>query len=150
MRYEGIVRKRPTKQPGKKPEGALSAPNIEGFLGALEHPQKPAILRLSELLLSISSEVTSSVKWNAPSFARHEHFATFQLRAKTGVMLVMHFGAKKRTSTPAHDAIPDPAGLLSWLAPDRASITFADLADVEAKQESFVAVARAWLQAMDA
>lgn len=132
----------------RAPRPTSGGHEVEAFLASLAHPHKDAIVRLRALLRDADPRVVEGLKWNAPSFAIDEHFATFQLRAKTGVMLVMHFGAKKRASLPERTAIADPDGLLAWVAADRATITFADLADVEAKRESFVAVVRAWIAAM--
>src|SRR5687767_7057857 len=94
----------------------------DAMLTTLQHEHKDAIVRLSDLLRSADPRIVASVKWNAPSFALEDHFATFQLRAKRGVMLVMHFGAKKRASLPERGRIADPTGLLNWLADDRAVI----------------------------
>lgn len=141
-----------SKRSKKVPRASRSAGgghDVEAFVKSLAHPHKNAIVRLRALLRSADSRVVEELKWNAPSFATDEHFATFQLRAKTGVMLVMHFGAKKRASQPTRSAIADPSGLLNWVAGDRATITFEGLADVEAKRDAFVSVVRAWIAAMD-
>lgn len=122
--------------------------DVASLMATLKHPHKDAIERLRALIQSADERIVESVKWNAPSFATDEHFATFHLRAKKGVVLVMHFGAKKRDDLPKRSAISDPTGLLTWLADDRATITFDDLADVEAKQKPLVEVVRAWVRAM--
>ena len=132
----------------RAPRSTSAGHETEAFLASLTHPHKDASLRLRALLREADPRVVEELKWNAPSFAIDEHFATFQLRAKTGVMLVMHFGAKKRASLPERPAIADPDGMLGWAADDRAIITFADLADVEARREAFVAVVRAWIAAI--
>ncbi|AWM36207.1 hypothetical protein GobsT_60180 [Gemmata obscuriglobus] len=116
--------------------------DVESVLATLEHPQKPAILAIREILLAAPG-VTEGVKWNAPSFRTTEWFATFHLRAKAGVQMILHLGAKAR----AGDGITvvDPGGLLTWLGKDRASVTFADAADVAAKREAFAALIRRWI-----
>jgi hypothetical protein len=116
------------------------------LIAELEHPHKDAIVRLIELVQSADPRIQVSWKWNAPSFALTEHFATMHLRAKQGVMLIMHFGAKKH-ATLFRERIADPKGLLIWLADDRAQISFNDLAAVEATKKSFVALIRAWIAA---
>ncbi|MEP6763256.1 MAG: DUF1801 domain-containing protein [Gemmatimonadaceae bacterium] len=70
--------------------------DVEMFLRDLDHPQKPAILLLRKIILSADKEISESIKWNAPSFATTEYFATFNLRAKQRVQIVMHLGARKR------------------------------------------------------
>lgn len=120
--------------------------DVDALLASLTHPHTDAIMRIRELVRGAHPKVVEEIKWNAPSFAVGEHFATFHLRGKQGVMLVMHFGAKKRPGA-KRPAIADPTGLLTWLAADRATIRFADLADVEAKRKAFVAVVRSWIAA---
>jgi hypothetical protein len=116
--------------------------DVEAFLAALDHPQKPAILAIREIVLG-SPGVTEGIKWNAPSFRTTEWFATFHLRAKAGVQVILHLGARVR----AGDGITtdDPDKLLTWLGKDRASVTFADVADVAAKREALAALIRRWI-----
>lgn len=121
------------------------APDVETFLASLEHPQKPALLALRRMIRDADPAVGESVKWNAPSFHTSEHFATFQLRHRGGVQVVLHLGAKPRPGAAARSRVADPVGLLEWRGPDRATVTFADLADVEAKCEPFRAVLRQWI-----
>lgn len=135
------------KRATAKPRPAAKTANTAAkLIAALEHPHKDVIDRLIELTLSADPRIELHWKWNAPSFALSDHFATMQLRAKQGVMLIMHFGAKKR-ATPARESIADPKQLLTWLADDRAQITFADLDAVEENKKSFVALIRAWIAA---
>lgn len=119
--------------------------DVDSQLETLDHPQRDAIVRVTELVRSADPRVKAAIKWGAPSFAIHDHFATFQLRAPRGVMLVFHFGAKKRDDVPKQESIANDAGLATWLAADRAVVHFADLADVEAKAKDFVALVRAWI-----
>ena len=129
----------------KPRSGSAPAPDVETFLASLEHPQKPALVALRRLIRDANPAVGESVKWNAPSFHTSEHFATFHLRHRGGVQVVLHFGAKPRRDAAARARVADPAGLLEWRGPDRATVTFADLADVEAKREPFSAVLRQWI-----
>ena len=87
--------------------------------------------------------VTEGIKWNAPSFRTTEWFATFHLRAKARVMVILHLGAKARAGDGI--TVADPAGLLTRLGKDRASVTFADESDVAAKGEAFAALIRRWI-----
>ena len=90
--------------------------------------------------------IRESVKWNAPSYATTEHFATFHLRGKAGVQVVLHLGAKPKPGTTVRASIDDPAGLLEWRGPDRATATFTNLAEVRARKAAFTAVLRHWLR----
>ena len=119
---------------------------VETFLDALDHPHKPEILAIRPIILGVDPRISEGIKWNAPSFRTGEWFATFHLRAKDGLRLILHFGAKKRDGLAPRTAIADPESLLEWLADDRAAAKFRDLADVEAKQTAFAAVIRQWIE----
>jgi hypothetical protein len=122
-----------------------SADDIEAFLAALEHPQKDAILAVREVFLRADSAISDGVKWNAPSFRTSEWFATIHHRAKEGVQVILHFGARAREGD-ARAAIDDPYALLEWLGPDRASVRFRDASDVQARAASFADVVRQWIR----
>ena len=68
------------------------------------------------------------------------------LRAKNGVQVILHMGAKTRDTSTSGVAIADPESLLDWLAKDRASVKFYDLEDVEAKRSAFLNVIRQWIK----
>jgi hypothetical protein len=130
-------------RPGKR---AASAPaDVETFLAALDHPRRPEILALRQVILGADPGVAEGIKWNAPSFRTSEWFATFHLRAKDGVQVILHPGAKKRADSGGVAGIADPEGLLEWLAADRATVKFRDLADVEARGPAFAALLRRWI-----
>ncbi len=52
--------------------------NVQGFLDKLDHPRKPEMIRLREVLLAIDPAIGEKIKWNAPSFRTREHFATMR------------------------------------------------------------------------
>ena len=91
-------------------------------------------------------DIGEGIKWNAPSFHTSEHFATFQLRARGGAQLILHRGAKVRDATAPTVSIADPEELLEWLSPDRASVTFRDMADVDARRAAFTSIIQQWLR----
>ncbi len=124
----------------------LPASDVDAFLATLEHPRKAEILALRQAILAADERIGEGIKWNAPSFRTSEWFATFHLRAKAGVQLILHFGAKARDTSGARAAIADPDGLLEWLGPDRASVKLRDLDDVRARQPAFTAVVRQWIE----
>jgi hypothetical protein len=128
-----------------------SAPgDVDAFLAALEHPHKAEILALRQTILAADPRIAEGIKWNAPSFRTSEWFATFHLRAKDGVQVILHFGAKVRDKSTARAAIADPESLLQWLADDRASVKFRDAGDVEARRSAFAAVIRQWIEHVQA
>lgn len=119
--------------------------DVEAFLAALDHPRGAEILALRQVILGADPAIAEGIKWNAPSFRTSEWFATFQLRARDGVQVILHLGARKRDAAAPPVEIADPDSLLEWLGADRASVKFRDLADVEARGPAFAAVIRRWI-----
>ncbi|MGJ5818934.1 DUF1801 domain-containing protein [Paludibaculum fermentans] len=119
---------------------------VEDYLSKLDHPRKPEILVLRQLILSVDPTICEAIKWNAPSFHTTEHFATMNLRVKNGIGVILHFGAKKNALSETGVHIPDPHSLLDWLAKDRALVTFADMGDIGAKRAAFTGILRLWIQ----
>lgn len=128
---------------GRRGSGAREA-TVDAFLERLEHPHLAAIRLLRTAILSADPRIQESVKWNAPSFALEEHFATFKLRPVETVQIVLHTGAKVRPA-PVQMTIDDPAGLLTWVAPDRAIVTLAGLEMASGSQETLVDIVRQWV-----
>ncbi|TWH99748.1 uncharacterized protein DUF1801 [Luteimonas cucumeris] len=127
-----------------KADTAPKTGSVEDFLAALEHPFKPEILALRTIVLGADAGIAEGIKWNAPSFRTSEYFATFHLRAKEGVQMILHRGARKRDG--ATVAIGDPEALLEWLGADRASVRFRDLPDIRARQSAFEQIIRQWIR----
>jgi len=136
-----------TEKPARKSaRGAGSdSGDVDTFLAALEHPRKTEILALRRIILDADPRIREGIKWNAPSFRAAEYFATFHLRAKDGVQIILHFGAKQRESAVSADAVSDPTGMLKWLGRDRATVMFEDLAAVKSRSRAFAQLIRDWL-----
>jgi hypothetical protein len=126
--------------------GAPASKSVETFLANLEHPKKPEIMALRRMILEADPRITEQIKWNAPSFRTSEYFATFNLRAKNGVGIILHLGAKVRDTATTGIKIADPESLLEWLAKDRATVNFSDLNDLETKRDAFVRLIRQWIK----
>jgi hypothetical protein len=122
-----------------------SSPEVETFLAALDHPFKDEILAVRRILLGADPAIQEGIKWNAPSFRTSEYFATFHLRAKDGVQLILHRGAKKREAAGGLP-VEDPESLLDWLGEDRASVKLRDRDDIEVKGPALAALIRQWIQ----
>ena len=123
------------------------ATTVSAFLAGLQHPLKPGSEQLRAAILASNEQITEHVKWNAPSFCYDGvDRATFRLQPGDRFQLILHRGAKIRTDS-ADFRFEDPAGLVEWLAPDRAVVTFRDLADVEARQAAVVDLVNRWVVA---
>lgn len=124
--------------------------DVESFLAALDHPRLAEIRAVRQVILGADPAIAEGIKWNAPSFRTSEWFATFHLRAKQGVQVILHLGAKKRDAAAPAVAVADPESLLEWLGADRASVKLRDLADVEARGPTLAALVRRWIAHLDA
>ena len=133
-----------TKPDSPKRTTADSSDAVSAFMKTLEHPHKPAIELLRQLICHADARIAEGVKWNAPSFRTEEYFATVHLSAKTGIGLILHRGAKARDSEMA--LITDPDSLLTWLGKDRAMVSFSDKDDVKAKSKALTAILQQWLK----
>ena len=128
----------------KAPEGNDPAA-VEAFLAKLQHPHKAELVILRRLLLAADPRITEGIKWNSPSFYFQGWFATMNLRAKSGLQLILHLGAKVRPGVDVRRALADPAGLLEWLGPDRASVQLRDADDLRTRGAALQEVVRQWI-----
>ena len=120
-----------------------SSAAVDAFMTVLEHPHKAAVGAIRQAILGADRSILEGIKWKAPSFRTTEYFATTHLRAKVGVGVVFHLGAKVRAIPTV--SIDDPEELLEWLAKDRAIVSFAGVNDVRAKQSALQRVVRQWI-----
>ena len=121
--------------------------SVDDFMAALAPPHKAEIEAVRQIILKANPEITEGIKWNAPSFFFYKDwFATFHLRAKTGIQIILHRGASVKTAPMGE--IADPSGLLEWLAPDRATIKFADMDAIQAGRQNLSSVINAWVAAL--
>lgn len=139
-----------TKAKARKTVVAPKAMNggVDAFMASLDHPKKAEIEALRKIFLGVDRRIEESIKWNAPSFAIGEHFATFKLRPAETVQIVFHTGAKVKPNARAV-SIDDPAGLLRWAAPDRCIAILENLAEIRAKKSALTAIVKQWIAHLD-
>lgn len=128
-----------------KATGATDSDAVDSLLLDLEHPLKSVIEKVRSTILSADSGITEGIKWNSPSFYFEGWFATFHLRTKDRVLVVLHHGAKVRNQAGLSDTIDDPAELLTWLAADRATISFASESDFKLKRAALKGIIKQWI-----
>jgi hypothetical protein len=116
----------------------------EAYLAAVDATHRDAFTALCTLIRSADARIDESIKWNAPSFFITDHFATTGLTRDGAIRLVLHTGAKKRPDSLAV-AIED-GGFLTWVAPDRAVVTFANLQQVNDAAPTLTRVIRQWIE----
>lgn len=118
---------------------------VTQFLSTLEHPHKDLVIELRDLILATDPSIAEGIKWNAPSFRTTGYFATTHLRAKRGIGLILHLGAKAR-DLPSGFKINDPATLLQWLAKDRALLAIPTAEHLRNNAPAIQAILRHWIQ----
>jgi hypothetical protein len=126
-------------------ERHAASSDVDEFLRTLTHPLRAEICTVRELIMGSDPRVKEEIKWNAPSFYTVNHFATFHLRAKDGVQVVLHLGAKPRPDATVRTGLKDPAGLLVWKSADRATVTFRDAVHIQRDGNAFRLVVEQWL-----
>lgn len=132
-----------SKEHSSKKVSADTSAAVDAFMASLEHPHKDAVAALRDVMRDADPSIVDGVKWNVPSFRTHEYFATTHLRARVGIGLILHLGAKVRKD--ASLRIEDPHGLLVWLADDRAVVHFGDIDAVQARRVALQVVVRQWI-----
>lgn len=119
--------------------------DVETFLKSLKHPLKAEVEAIRAIILSADKQITEHIKWNAPSFCYNgEDRVTMNLRAQGCVQLIFHRGAKVKDSQGF--AFEDEAGLLEWLAPDRAIVKLSNMKDVKATKAALKRIVSRWVK----
>jgi len=121
-----------------------SAASVADYIAGLAPPLQQEVEVLRRAILAAADGIGEEIKWNAPSFFAGEHFATMRLSGKVPLQLILHLGAKK--SSIARNSIEDPHGLLQWLGPDRACISFASPGSIATQVASVQHIVRQWVQ----
>jgi hypothetical protein len=117
---------------------------VDAYLESLEHRHKPAIETLRRLIHDAVPGLTERIKWNAPSFGPGEDDrVTMRLHPGDRLQLILHRGAKAG----ADDLFrfEDPDKLISWAAPDRGVVNFADADDLARKSDALRPVLQRWV-----
>jgi hypothetical protein len=122
--------------------------DVDELLAKLGHPLQADIAELRQLIRSAAEGVGEAVKWNSPSFHRGEYFATLRLNGKVPIQLILHPGARKAAAPVG--TIDDPVGLLDWLGPDRACVSFTEPGQVRRRADALRAVLGQWIRSLPA
>ena len=125
--------------------GADTTEAVDAFMASLRHAFKGEIESIRRTILDAAPGIHEGIKWNSPSFRTAEYFATVNLREKSGIGVILHFGAKVKKLPAGGVAIADPGKLLKWLGKDRAMVVFTDKNDLKAKKAGFAKIIRQWV-----
>ena len=120
-----------------------TAEAVDTLMATLNHPHKAAIGEFARS--SAAPTVHCTGRQVERSELPHDRvLRNDHLRAKSGLAVILHLGAKARAE--AKPDIKDPKKLLAWLAKDRAMVSFEDLKDLRAKARALQAVIRQWIR----
>lgn len=143
IRTAEIAARNPKLAPSKRD------PDVEAFLDAIKYPpRKAALERLRAIVLGADRSIAEGIKWKSPSFRTSDWFATINTHGPRSIRLILHFGAKVKSTAETGVAVPDPKGLLKWLAKDRAIVEFTSLDEMEALAKPLAALVKAWIKRM--
>ena len=130
----------PTKTPPLEP-------TVAALLAELRHPQEPTIRAIRGVVLGADARIGEGIKWNAPSFhLAGDHFATFNLRSRDTVQLVLHLGARPRPDARIRDSLGEAGSRLEWKSADRAILSIGSLAEAKEADKPLRAIIREWLR----
>lgn len=118
---------------------------VDALVADLPESIRPIVSALRTCIAGADRSITQGIKWASASFYCHGWFATINTRAKSGVVVVFHLGAKKREATGLADELVDPKKLLKWLSPDRAVIAIESVADVETNRTAIRKIVKQWV-----
>ncbi len=105
----------------------------------------PEINAARKLILGIRPKVHEGVKWNSVSFRTADYFATINTRSRDSLQLILHRGAKVKDNASAMK-IPDPRGLIRWLATDRCLLSLGAGLEFKSNVPAFRRIIRAWIK----
>jgi hypothetical protein len=136
-----------TPRSAKHPE---RADDIAVMLNSYNPDTRAVVEAMCQTIGSISGVVTG-VKWNSVSFrVENEWFATINVHAKRGIMLILHAGAKGKPDTKSQlDHIPGAKGL-TWLGVERAAINVESAVAWKSQWKSLHEVIAEWVRCIEA
>ena len=117
---------------------------VDSYLEAVPEPPRAALTELCRIITSSDDRIRGEIRWNAPSFAIDDHFATTGIMKGGGIRLVLHTGAR-RISARRTIVIEDPEKLLEWRDADRAVALFETVDDVRQHEASLRAILTSWI-----
>jgi uncharacterized protein YdhG (YjbR/CyaY superfamily) len=143
-----LAQAKPATKRAAKPSVNASQidPAVAAYVEALDHPLRKELEAVRRLILGVSPDIREGIKWNSPSFRTTEYFATINVQDSNRLRLILHTGAKAKSSATAGLPIADPTGLLKWLAKDRCLVTLAAGKELPAKLAALEAILRQWIR----
>ena len=107
---------------------------VDAWLAKFEHPLKPAILRVREIILGADPRMSECIKWQCPTFTFEGNLASINPRAKSHVSVLFHTGAQ----------IPGKHAALEGGGDTARYLKLEDVADADKKKKALEKIVRAW------
>ena len=100
---------------------------------------------VSDAIVAADPAITETVKWNAPNFRyAGDDRVTFRLQPGDRVELVLHRGVTPKPTVGFR--FDDPAGLVTWAAVDRGTITITPGSDLASAITDVVDLVTRWMR----
>ena len=119
---------------------------VDAYVAKLTPKRRSEVRALRTLIRGAAPGISEEVKWNAPSFRTVENFATMHLRDPKRISVILHLGARGKASKGFRETIPDPDGMLRWLGPDRAIVSFEGVSEIGERKGALTKIVRAWVK----
>lgn len=120
------------------------SPEVTALLDACGHPLRKEIDLLRSIILGVDKRIVEGVKWGTSSFRTTDWFATLNMPVqKKEPMIILHTNGQRLDMK---SRLPDPTGLVRWLAIDRGQVLFKNAGDIKDKQEALTILLHAWIQ----
>lgn len=121
-------------------------PAVAILLAELAPPQEAALRAIRASILAADARIEEGIKWNAPSYhLAGDHFATFNLRSRDAIQLILHLGARPRPDAAVREAIGEPDLPLVWRSADRAILAVRSVAEAKTFDKPLRIVIGKWL-----
>ena len=108
--------------------------DVDAWMAKYENPMKPVVEAVRAVILGADPRMGECIKWSAPTFTFGGNLASFNPRSKKHASLLFHTGA----------SIPGDFPHLTGTGEVARTMSFADLAEVEARRAELEAIVRAW------
>ncbi len=119
---------------------------VASYLAVLDPADRAMLDALRAIVAGAAPDLVEEIKWNAPSFRDDaDHKVTLGIERKGGLRVVLHRGTRKLD--PLDLRALDTDGIAAWPATDRAVVTLADRAAIDAGESALAALVRRWIAA---
>lgn len=114
---------------------------VSEYLAALNHPLKPEIEALRQIIRQSNPKLNERIKWNAPSYYYQDDIVTFgpMVRNLDQILLVFHHPSIVRISE----------AILQGTFKDRRLVTFTNMEEIVQHQDTLVRIMNQIIETID-